>query len=325
MFADSASAYVYWTNWDTGTIGRANPDGTGVNQSFVSGFTHPAALAADAGYIYWGSSDASRIWRANLDDTGVNPAFVTTTNPAIDGIAVDIGHLYWSDYNYSPACRCGVGTTLGRSNIDGSGVTQPFVSGASGPSGVAVDGAYVYWVNWTSSTIGRANLDGTGVNASFITGASYPQDLVVDAGPPPPPPPPPPAPHTTITSGPTPITHSRTPAFTLVGNHEPDQTFECRIDTDAFTSCASPYTSQPLPDGLHIFQVRGNYHGSVEAQAATWSFSVDTAPTHPGVTGGPGTGGPDSGTPGLLQPPPAKASATVPSKPGPRLRRGWLQ
>ena len=31
------AAHVYWTNSGTGTIGRANLDGTGVNQSFITG------------------------------------------------------------------------------------------------------------------------------------------------------------------------------------------------------------------------------------------------------------------------------------------------
>jgi hypothetical protein len=44
--------------------------------------------------------------------------------------------------------------------------------GASSPAAVAVDGAHVYWTNFTGGSIGRANLDGTGADQSFITGAS---------------------------------------------------------------------------------------------------------------------------------------------------------
>ena len=65
-------------------------------------------------------------------------------------------------------------SAIERANLDGTGVDQSFITGASGPNGVAVDGQHVYWTNFSSHTIGRANLDGTGVNQSFITGASNP-------------------------------------------------------------------------------------------------------------------------------------------------------
>ena len=79
-------------------------------------------------------------------------------------MAVDGQHIYWTNDN---------GTTIGRANLDGTGVDQSFITGTD-PIGVAVDGHYVYWTNATAGTIGRANLDGTGVNQSFITGANDP-------------------------------------------------------------------------------------------------------------------------------------------------------
>src|SRR5918911_864249 len=71
--------------------------------------------------------------------------------------------------------------TIGRANLDGTGASQNFIPGALNPSGVAVDGAHVYWANVNTGTIGRANLDGTGVDQSFITGASRPGGVAVDA------------------------------------------------------------------------------------------------------------------------------------------------
>ena len=64
--------------------------------------------------------------------------------------------------------RTGSGT-IGRANLDGSGVDQSFITGAQ--VGVAVDSQHVYWTNSSSDAIGRANLDGSGVDQSFITGA----------------------------------------------------------------------------------------------------------------------------------------------------------
>ena len=36
--ASSADAFVYWANHDTSSIGRANNDGSGVNQTLVTGY-----------------------------------------------------------------------------------------------------------------------------------------------------------------------------------------------------------------------------------------------------------------------------------------------
>lgn len=81
-----------------------------------------------------------------------------------------VAHIYW-----------GTGSTIGRANVDGSGVNRSFVTGASTPTGVAVDGQHVYWTNHGTGTIGRADLIGTAINQSFITGAASPDGLAVDA------------------------------------------------------------------------------------------------------------------------------------------------
>jgi hypothetical protein len=39
--AARADAFVYWANTNAGTIGRANLDGTGVNQNFIINLSVP--------------------------------------------------------------------------------------------------------------------------------------------------------------------------------------------------------------------------------------------------------------------------------------------
>ena len=80
------------------------------------------------------------------------------------GVAVNAGHVYWSN---------DAGGSIGRANLDGSGVNQGFITGANHPDLMAIDGGHIYWANESANTIGRANLDGSGVNESFITGASH--------------------------------------------------------------------------------------------------------------------------------------------------------
>ncbi len=47
--------YIYWSDPGDGNIGRANLDGTGVDNSFVTGLggSGPSGLTVDSNYIYW--------------------------------------------------------------------------------------------------------------------------------------------------------------------------------------------------------------------------------------------------------------------------------
>jgi hypothetical protein len=50
--APRAEAFIYWVNNRTGTIGRANLDGTGIAQRFMDvGITRDLTL--DSEHIYW--------------------------------------------------------------------------------------------------------------------------------------------------------------------------------------------------------------------------------------------------------------------------------
>ena len=183
--AGRADAFVYWTNSaggtdESGSIGRANLDGTGVNQGFI-GATDPHGMAVDGAHVYW--AGASVIGRANLDGTGVNQSFIGTGFGGISPgafnpqqMAVD-SHVYWADSFRDQNNRL-VGV-IARANLDGTGVNDSFiVVNDAASNGVAVDGAYVYWTG--ANVIGRANLDGTGVDQSFITGANEPWGVAVD-------------------------------------------------------------------------------------------------------------------------------------------------
>jgi len=152
-------AHLYWSG-PPGKIARANLDGTGVDQSFITDLNPPEGsliygVAVGGGHVYWTNANAGTIGRANLDGTGVNRTFIAGASDPV-GVAVDGAHVYWANFDTD---------TIGRANLDGTGVNQSFISGASDPRGVAVDGSHVYW---GGTGIGRATLDGTGVEPSFI-------------------------------------------------------------------------------------------------------------------------------------------------------------
>jgi Ca2+-binding RTX toxin-like protein len=122
-------------------------------------------------YVYWGDG-SFEIGRASLDGMGVNRTFISTSYYAY-GVAVDAGHVYWTNY---------LSDTIGRANLDGTRADQSFITSGSYPADVAVNANHVYWTNSAAGTIGRANLDGTGVDQSFIAAGLFPNGVVVDAG-----------------------------------------------------------------------------------------------------------------------------------------------
>jgi hypothetical protein len=89
--------HVYWTSFGNGAVGRANLDGTAVDQNFIAvGNGLPSGVAVDSAHIYWTSENTnaddpagSAIGRANLDGSGANPALITgAINPG--AVAVDV-------------------------------------------------------------------------------------------------------------------------------------------------------------------------------------------------------------------------------------------
>ena len=123
-------------------IGRANLDGSGVDQSFITGFA-PAATAV------WRSTPTTStgprpsdfpngtIGRANLDGTGVDQSFITGATAAC-GIAVDARHVYWTNQHATGDDR----PRQARRHRRRPELHQP----ASGVTiRVAVDAEHVYW------------------------------------------------------------------------------------------------------------------------------------------------------------------------------------
>lgn len=162
--------HVYWTDTQHNTIGRANLDGTGITPRFITGLSLPVSVAVDNDHIYWADQYPAAIGRADIDGTNADAGFITGMSgpravavddryvfwldspgrigrAAIDGSAVDQGlfavtpnltglaaddrYVYWSD---------GDASRVGRMGVDGSAPNSSFLTGLSGPVGLAVDG-----------------------------------------------------------------------------------------------------------------------------------------------------------------------------------------
>jgi hypothetical protein len=96
------------------------------------------------------------------------------------------------------------------------------------------------------------------------------------------------APNTAITSGPPVLTNNAVATFTFTST-EGGGGFQCKLDSDPFAPCTSPFVSGVLADGKHTFQVKavdaaGNLDKSA-AKAKAWT--VDTTRPITTITGKP--------------------------------------
>jgi hypothetical protein len=170
--------FVYWTNFNGDSIGRAKVNGSGPNNNFITGTPNPAGVAIDSKFIYWTeqSGSSAAIGRANLDGSGVNHQFITTGVVNPQGVAVTPTDIYWTNEALMGH------STIGHATIAGGSPTQNFID--PGPVSIcdlAVDQSFVYYLDNTTPSIGRAPLGGGSPQTNFIPVSSALCGIDVDS------------------------------------------------------------------------------------------------------------------------------------------------
>jgi Low-density lipoprotein receptor repeat class B len=172
--------FVYWTNGGETTIGRAKINGTGANNSFITGLDSPNSVAIDSKYIYWtqGSTPSTgSIGRANLNGSNPNPNFIPHSAGIgfANSIAVTPNAVYWGNVT-------GGGTSIGRANLDGTSPNPSFVPTTSTAfCGMAADQNNLYWLDsGLAHRIGRVGLDGSNPQLGFIPVVNSTCGIAVD-------------------------------------------------------------------------------------------------------------------------------------------------
>ena len=167
------ASLIYWTDFETKKIQRANLDGSNVQDLITQGLGAPGGIALDVtgGKMYWADWGTDKIQRANLD--GSNVQDLVTGLTALYGIALDVagGKMYWTDFGTDK---------IQRANLDGSNV-QDLVTGLNTPYGIVLDvaGGKMYWTDVNAAKIQRANLDGSNVQ-DLVTGLGAPRGIALD-------------------------------------------------------------------------------------------------------------------------------------------------
>jgi hypothetical protein len=178
--------HLYWPNHEwggsqsrTGTVGRANLDGSGADRTFVTGLEGPCEVAIGGGHVHWVEQDG--IGRADLDGSNPERPFVEFPDWAVDcSLAAGDGYLYW-----------GQGEAIARANLEGGDIDLDFIPEVGATKGIALHGGHIYWAGRlgnSTASIGRARLDGSGVDTAWIS-SSVPGlfgGVAVDARPTPP-------------------------------------------------------------------------------------------------------------------------------------------
>ncbi|MGB0888726.1 MAG: hypothetical protein ACPGWS_00450 [Solirubrobacterales bacterium] len=83
------------------------------------------------------------------------------------------------------------------------------------------------------------------------------------------------APETTITNGPPTTTTNVSPTFTF-SSDTPGSTFQCSLDGGGFLPCSTPFTTQPLSNGSHTFEVKALVGTVEDPTPASYTFTVAT-------------------------------------------------
>jgi hypothetical protein len=142
-----------------------------------------------------------------------------------------------------------------------------------GYSSLAV-GAHTFSVR---ATDGSGNTDASPATRSWTVEA-----------PAPPPPPDTTAPETTISSGPSGSTTATSASFDFAST-ESGSTFQCKLDSGAWTNCIGPKAYSSLALGAHTFSVKAtDSSGNTDSSPATRSWTVE-APVPPPDTTAPDT------------------------------------
>ena len=172
--APRGEAYIYWATLGN-SIGRANLDGTNARSQFHprrrSGGRRGRRRATSTGRTSTRSAAPTSTAQTRTRDSSPAPSVPS-------GVAVDADHVYWTNRRHGtdrprqprwhrgrqsfitgasePVRRRGRRrprlldelrrtNSIGRANLDGTGVDQSFIAGATRAAGVAVDASHVYW------------------------------------------------------------------------------------------------------------------------------------------------------------------------------------
>jgi hypothetical protein len=148
---DVPAGKMYWTDFTTNKIQRADLDGDNIEDLVTSMVSQGCAVAASIGKIYWTEFVDDKIYRANLDGSNVEEIFEAVGTSTLGGIAIDtsLGKIYWTESSASK---------IQRANLDGSSVETLVTVDSAGDIAIDISAGKMYWPEFVLDKIQRANM-----------------------------------------------------------------------------------------------------------------------------------------------------------------------
>ena len=265
--------------WHLPTLGRLL-----LGMTFCALLFPAAAVQAQTGNIY---PDAKFAWSENAGWLNFRPTH--------GGVAVYDDHL--EGYAWAENIgwvRLGSYTGGGAHPYANTSATDYGVNNASGVLSGYAWSENAGWINF-SPTHGGVTIDGAGKFDGYGWGENIgwvhfsnaaPEYHVatwgVDTT----------APDTSITGQPANPSDNASATFTFYGADNTGGSgvsgYECKLDSDNWSACASPKTYSGLSDGSHTFLVRAKDNaGNMDGSPASYTWVIDTAAPGTSITGQP--------------------------------------
>ena len=150
-----AAGKLYWSGFASGSVYRANLDGSGF-ETIVTGNNNARGVCVDsaAGMIYWINRDDKKVHRCPLSalpvNVGTSPA-VQTLYQGLDtphGLVLDVpaGKLYWADTGSNAGTGLG-DKAVSRGDLDGS-TPQEVLAAGTEPWDADIDPRCTTYTEW---------------------------------------------------------------------------------------------------------------------------------------------------------------------------------
>jgi hypothetical protein len=180
LCVDKANSKLYWADYDSNSIKRADLDGSNIetvisnaDDSGASGNHGPMSVVVDGTYVFWTTDTELGVERALYDGSG-ETTLVGGGTLNIYGLGIDTVNekLYYSDWDNKKIVQI---------DIDGSN-PMDVVTGLTSPSpydGLEYYDGKVYWNDDWDYTVMSHNADGTGLSATVDSDGSLEQGVCV--------------------------------------------------------------------------------------------------------------------------------------------------